>query len=223
MTKPFSWSYSKLKNFESCGFRHQQIDLLKAFKEEEGENLRWGNDVHKKIANNIKNGIPLPKGMEQFHAWCDKFRPTEGAVVLVEQQLAITKSFGPTKWFGDDAWYRGVADVVKIMGPVAVAVDWKTGKILDDSVQLALMAQCIFSHHPQVQRIRTEFAWLKFGDASSRQDFGREDMAGVWRALLPRVEALENAYNSGVYHPTPSGLCRNYCPVAKCEYYKKGG
>jgi hypothetical protein len=223
MAKPFSWSYSKLKNFESCGFRHQQIDLLKAYQEEKGEHLTWGDDVHKKLASNIRDGMPLPKSMEPYQGWCDKFRPGPGVVILVEQKLAFRKDFTLCSYFDNDVWCRVVADATKIVGPVAATVDWKTGKILDDSVQLALVAQAIFSHHPQVQRIRTEFAWLKFGEASSRQDFKREDMAGVWRAFLPRVERLEAAYNSGVYHPTPSGLCRNYCPVAKCEYYKKGG
>ena len=46
-----------------------------------------------------------------------------------------------------EPWYRGIADVLKIAGSVALAVDWKTGKVIDDAPQLALLAACIFAHH----------------------------------------------------------------------------
>jgi hypothetical protein len=128
--------------------------------------------------------------------------------VLAEQQLAITKDFGPTEWFGRDAWYRGVADVIKIAGPVAAVLDWKTGKILEDGVQLALMAACVFAHHPQIQKIRTEFVWLKEGDAVTRADFSRDDMPKVWAGVLPRVQALEEAHKTANFPPKPGYLCR---------------
>jgi hypothetical protein len=57
---------------------------------------------------------------------------------------------------------------VKIAGPVALIVDWKTGKVLENSEQLALMAQCVFAHFPQVMKVRSEFVWLQF-DATTRE------------------------------------------------------
>src|SRR5205807_2231069 len=77
--------------------------------------------------------------------------------ILVEQQLAINADFGPVPWFDSAAWFRGIGDVIKIVGPVALIVDWKTGKIVEDSQQLALMAACVFAHHPEVQKVRSEF------------------------------------------------------------------
>jgi PD-(D/E)XK nuclease superfamily len=226
-SKPFSWSYTKMKNFEACPKRHYNVDIVKSYKEEEGESLLWGNAVHKALSARCGKGEPLPKSMQIYEKWAE--RVTSGGNVLVEQQMAIDTNLSATDWFDSDAkknghplpWYRGVADVLKIAGPVALAIDWKTGKVLDDAPQLALMAACIFAHHPDVQKIRTEFVWLK-EDASTRQDFRREDMAAFWRSIHPRVEALENAHKTSDYPPKPGHLCRSYCPVRSCAHCGKG-
>ncbi|CAB4124824.1 PD-(D/E)XK nuclease superfamily [uncultured Caudovirales phage] len=221
--KSFAWSYSKLKNYETCPARYYGVDVSKNFKEEEGEALLYGNTLHKALASAISGQAPLPKPFTVFQPWVDKlcgFTNGQDVTLLVEQQLAITKELGPTEWFGRDAWYRGIADVIKIVGQVAVVLDWKTGKIVEDSVQLALMAQCVFAHHPQVEKIRTEFVWLK-EDATTRADFAREDMVGVWGGLLPRVEMLKHAHDTVQFPAKPGNLCRKWCPVTSCPHNGK--
>jgi len=231
--KPFSWSYSKLKNFEACPKRHYNVDIIKSFKEEEGEALQWGNAVHKALAARCgPSEVALPKHMSGYEKWCarvtspgnDPGTPT----ILVEQQLAIDEDFGPTKWFDSDAkkaglalpWYRGIADVLKFnsIGTAALAIDWKTGKIIDDAPQLALLAACIFAHHPKVQKVRSEFIWLK-EDASTRQDLARAEMAPIWSGLWPRIENLKHAYETLDYPAKPGFLCRRYCPVTSCPHH----
>lgn len=217
--KPFAWSYSKLKNYESCPKRHFHVDILKDVKEEESSQLKWGNQIHKAAAKRVSLGTPLPAGMDTLEWWCQRVLTGEGNI-LVEQQLAINKEFGSSEWFGKDTWYRSIADVLKIMGPVALALDWKTGKILDDPVQLALMAACIFAHFPDIHKIRTEFVWLKEGPGvSSREDFDRNAMATVWKGLWHRIQQLEHAYNTTTYPAKPGYLCRNYCPVKQCPHH----
>lgn len=185
-------------------------------KDEESEHILYGNAVHKALADAIAGKNELPKPFTHLQPWVDKV--TGGnAQILVEQQLAIRNDYSPTEWFGRDAWYRGIADVIKMVGPVAVVLDWKTGKIQEDGVQLALMAQCVFAHHPQVQKIRTEFVWLK-EDATTRADFTRDDMVKVWAGLLPRVTTLENANKAMNYPPKPGNLCKRWCPVKQCPH-----
>lgn len=218
--KSFSWSYSKIKNFETCPKRYYNVDVAKVFKEEESDQLLYGNALHGALAKAIAGKEPLPKPFEKMQVWVDKVRdnPTGEAVIEVEQKFAITKDYGPTGYFDNDAWYRGIGDVVKKLGPVANVKDWKTGKIIEDGVQLALMAQCVFAHHPEIQKIRTEFVWLK-EDAITRADFTREDMVGVWAGLLPRVTLLENAHKAMDFPAKSGGLCRRYCPVSSCAHH----
>lgn len=216
--KPFSWSYSKLKNFETCPKRYYNIDVAKIVKEEESEQLAYGNTLHKVLADAISGKAPLPDHFKHMQPWVDKVTAGGNATILVEQQLAIRSDFSATEWFGKDAWYRGIADVIKVVGPVAAVLDWKTGKILEDGVQLALMAQCVFAHHPSIQKIRTEFVWLK-EDATTRADFTREDMVKVWAGTLPRVHLLENAHKTAHFPPKPGNLCRRWCPVEACSHH----
>lgn len=215
--KAFAWSYSRLKNYESCPKRHYHLDVARDTKEEEGEALLYGNAVHKALAERIgPQHTPLPEPFKGLEKWAERVLKSDGRI-LTEQQLAITKDYGATTWFGSDAWYRGIADVLKIIGPVALAMDWKTGKILEDGVQLALMAACVFAHHPEVQKIRTEFIWLK-EDATTRADFTRADMVSVWAGVLPRVQVLEGAYAMTNFPPKPGSLCRKWCPVTQCPH-----
>lgn len=218
--KPFAFSYSKLKNYETCPQRHYQVDVLKNFNDE-SEALTHGNNVHKALADYVSKGTDLGPFLE-YKSWADRVKGGQYDQLLVEQQYAIKADFSPTSWFGKEAWYRGIADVVKIAGggTVALAVDWKTGKITEDSVQLALMAQCLFSHFPKLQFVRTEFVWLK-EDATTREDFQRSDMEKLWVGLMPRVLALKEAYETKAYPPKPGFLCQRYCPVKSCDYNGK--
>lgn len=219
--KEWAWSYSKLKNYETCPKRHYEIDILKSVKEDESENLAWGNTVHDKMAKACSGAAPLPAEMGMYQRWVDLVREGPGQL-FVEQKYAITRDFRATTYFGRDCWFRGIGDVVRIDGPVALILDWKTGKVLEDSVQLMLMAQCLFSHFPVLKRVRSEFIWLK-EDCSTPEVFTREEIAEQWRELLPRVAALETASKTLTYPPKPSGLCKKFCPVTSCPFFGKGG
>lgn len=215
--KPFTWSYSRLKNFEVCPKRHYHCDIAKDWVEEESEQLQFGNKLHEALAARIGKGTELPKPFAEYEEWCAKVLTGPGKI-LVEQKYAITRAFGPTTYFAKDVWYRGIADVVKINGPVALAIDWKTGKILEDSVQLTLMAACLFAHFPELQHVRCEFVWLAH-DATTRIDISRDDLPAFWTKNMPRIEALERAHTMTEYPAKPGNLCRKWCPVKSCPHH----
>ena len=216
--KPFTWSYSKLKNFETCPKRHYEVDLAKSVKEDESDSLLWGNQVHTHMAARCgEKRTPLPKSMTIYEPWAERVVTSEGTI-LVEQRLALTLDFGDCGFFDANVWFRGVGDVIKLNGPVALTLDWKTGKILEDSVQLALTAACIFARFPEVKKVRSEFIWLK-DNATTREDFTPADMPGLWKALWPRLEAMEHAHKTTTYMAKPGGLCKNYCPVSSCPHW----
>lgn len=219
--KPFSWSYSKLKNFNMCPHRHQQVDLLKAFKDG-GAALDFGMAVHKAFHMRLRDKTPFPPAMTQYEYWARWVEEIPGTM-HVEQQYAIGTQFQPVSWFGEAAWYRGIGDVVVLNGDVAMVIDWKTGKMDNavDSVQLALMAQCIFSTYPEVKVVGSKFVFLK-ENADAEETFTRKDMVKFWPAMLKRIAPLEAAYQSGDYPPKPGHLCARWCPVTSCKYNGKG-
>lgn len=219
--KEWAWSYSKLKNFNTCPKKMYEVDICKNYTDT-GEGMVWGNEVHDGLAKACMGKVPLPATMTQWQPWVDKVRAGPGEL-LVEQKFALTRQFQPTAYFSkkNDVWFRGIGDVVRIDGPVALVLDWKTGKVLDDPPQLMLMAQCIFAQYPNVMRVRSEFVWLKEA-TTTPEVFTRQDVANQWKDLLPQVNAMEQAHITKTYPPKPSGLCKKHCPVQSCPFHGKG-
>lgn len=218
--KEFSWSFSRLSKYETCPAQHQAIDILKVVKEAENPNMTWGNSVHQSFHKALGRGVPLPDNMKHYQVWVDKVKAGPGTL-MVEQKLAITRQFLPTTYFADDVWLRVVVDVMRIWNDVGLALDWKTGAIKEDSVQLFLNAQAMFSTFPTLQKVRSEFVWLQ-ENQTTPMVYDRKDMPTHWAAMLPRVTALEEATKSSYFPPRPSGLCKRHCPVSGCPFYQKG-
>lgn len=221
--KDWSWSYSKLKNFDVCPKRMYEIDIAKNYQEPEDPDgpLAWGNRVHKALSAALTTPPhQLPKEYAEFQVWVDRVLKGPGEL-FVEQKYAINRQFQKTTYFANDAWYRGIGDVVRIDKDIALVLDWKTGKILEDSVQLMLMSQCLFSHFPQLKYVRSEFVWLK-DDCTSPELFTRQEVADQWVDLLPRVQQLEQASKDMNYPPKPGFLCKRFCAVTACAMHGKG-
>ena len=219
MARPFSWSFSKLKNFEVCPFKYLKVDVQKQFKEDTA-NLDWGNKVHDAMRLSLTTGAPLPPEMDIWQHWADGIRALPGEL-LVEQKFAITREFVPCEYFAPKVWFRSIVDALKIRAPFAGAFDWKTGKINHDSVQLVLSTACIFAFHPEIEKVRTSFIWLQDNEVTT-DDYTREDIKGAWPAILERVHELEASHEKMLFPPKPGGLCKNYCPVQTCEFWRKG-
>lgn len=216
---PFAWSFSKIKNSEQCPKRYYEVDVAKNFKEDEGEALTWGNTVHAEFAKALLNGMPLPPEMAQYENWIDRVRRGPGDL-YVERKLALTKDFQPTGYFDSNVWYRGIGDVIRVWDDVALVLDWKTGKILEDESQLMLMAQCVFSYFPAVRIVQSQYVWLKHDCVTSRH-YTRTAIASEWIGMLERVNTLETMHKTMSFPPKPGRLCARYCPVTSCPFHGK--
>jgi hypothetical protein len=216
--KPFTWSYSRLKNFEACPKKHFEVDIQKSIKEDDSDQLQWGDAVHKAMeARCGEKRTPLPDSMKDYEKWAERI-VTPGGNIYVEQKLALTKDFAFCGYFERGVWFRAKGDLIKVVDDVALVIDWKTGKILEDSVQLALTAACVFAKFPEVKKLRSKFIWLQH-DAETVEDFTPADMPGMWQSIWPRIKALEHAHNTTSYQAKPGRLCRSWCPVRSCPYY----
>lgn len=225
--KPFSWSWSRLKNYRVCPRRHYAIDIKKEFKDEESEALTWGNTVHDSMAKFIGHDTPLPRTVERYSDWPNNIKSLReaGIEVKVENKLAMDKNFDPTDFFDAATWFRGVVDVLMILPlgmRAACSIDWKTGgKVQPEFEQLALSAQLIFAHYPEVDSVLAIYVW--FGhDTYTAKIYRREDMLETWNKLWPEILDMDHAWRTTTYPAKPSGLCRNYCPVTSCPYHGKG-
>jgi hypothetical protein len=106
-------------------------------------------------------------------------------------------------------------DVLKINGPAGLLVDWKTGKVVEDSVQLVLAAAVAFYNYPELQVIRSMYVWLK-ENAETKADIKRSELPKIWGDLWPRIQTIREAHEASSYPPSPSYLCERWCPVKTC-------
>jgi PD-(D/E)XK nuclease superfamily protein len=221
MGKEFSWSFSRLDGFETCPKRYYEINVAKSVKEDKEDDVGSGLTIHSALADYLKGVTPeLPVDMRPYQKWADAVKTGPGKL-YVEQRFALTRGLEPAPWTGNNAWVRIIGDAVRIAEPVALGVDWKSGRIKANSPQLAMTAQAIFSYWPKVDVVRTEFVWL--GDDKHTQEiYRRGKMANVWGDLFPRVAKLERAMTTLDFPPKPGGLCKRYCPVTSCIFHGKG-
>lgn len=217
----FAWSYSQLKNFETCPKRYYHLNVLKDIKEPETQQLRDGNDLHKAFEQRIKKGEELPLDLMIHENMLAGIIAAPGKT-YAEQKLAMTSSFSPTTWFGKDVWLRTILDCTKINGDTAVTFDWKTGKPAQDMTQMQLAAATLFCQSPKLMRVKVALVFVNH-NKTEPGEFKREDLPEIWGEILPRVKQVEKSRATQEYPPKPSGLCKRYCPVVSCPYHGRGG
>jgi len=218
VAKPFSWSYSRIKNFETCPRRYNEIDNLKNFNEPKSQELADGFVVHDAMAKRITQAIPLPPTMPYEH-WIH-YAIGDGGLISAETKLAITAGFKPCTYFDKirPVWLRTVADVLVLKGDLAHIIDWKTGKVKPDPEQLLLIATCVMVHHPEIYRIRAELVWLGH-NTKTNLECTVDDIVKFWGdTMFEKVRKLEQAHDTNSFPPKTSGLCRAWCVVTSCEH-----
>jgi hypothetical protein len=221
-TRPFSWSYSKLHDFEICPRRY---DLKKNYPEARNENLSWGDAVHAAMADALRTGKPLALAYAQYQHWIDKVVRTPGELLVeTECKWAVTRDLKATVWGSKTAWLRSVADAVKVdlsYPEAAYVVDWKTGKSQNaDELQLILIALVCFIQFPQLLRVRADFIWLT-EDSKTSKVIDKHEVKDYWAEIIPRVDRLVKAIETDNFPPLPNNFCARYCPVRACEYWGK--
>lgn len=220
----FAWSYSQLKNYETCPKRYFHYNVLKDIVEPKTAQLEEGDNLHKAFELRLK-GKPLPMGYGQYESLLARILAADGTT-YAEQKLGVTSTFGPTAFFGKGSaspWLRTIIDCTKVAsdGRSATAFDWKTGKPATDMTQCQLVAATVFIHQPQVERVKTALVFINH-DKVEPEYFRRENLTEIWSEILPRVKAVEKARATQEYPPKPSGLCKKYCAVVSCPYHGKG-
>ena len=214
MTLP-AWTFSQLEKFETCPKQFYHVRVAKDVIEPQTEATLWGSKVHTAMEDRIRDDTPLPEGMEQWEGFAKQICAMPGEK-LAEEKMALDKSFQPAEW--DNAWTRGIADMLIVHGNKAATLDYKTGK-RKLTHQLMLYAAYTFAYYPEVETVTTGFVWLR-DKKIDRETFTRADIPTIWGTFLPKVRKLEIAYEKDKWIARPSGLCNGWCPVKSCEFYK---
>ena len=223
------WSYSQWNTFQTCPRQYKEKHVLKRIPFVQNEAAKWGDDVHKALEDNIRDGKPLPSNMVQYEKFVTgvKLRAERlnAERLEAEEQVALTYDLQKTSWFTkrnapNPVWFRLKVDVTMIAGDYAEMYDWKTGKYKDDPDQLHLYAMVGFILNPQVQRIKVGYIWLKDGFVDQPREYRREDLPHMIQYWTENYEQIEEAWTYDHFPERPSGLCKGWCEVTDCPYWE---
>jgi len=216
-----AWSYSSIKTFDQCPKKYYHLKILKDVKDTGSEATIYGQEVHKAAEDYIKDGVPIPEKFAYIRGVVEALGRKEGEK-HTELRLGVKRldeGYEPCKFLGKGVWWRGIADLVIINGDTAYSVDYKTSKNAKyaDVKQLDLVAGGIFTHFPQVDKIRSALIFLVSNDVI-KKDHYREHMHNYLSTFDPLLDRLEIAEESGVWNAKSGPLCR-FCPVVSCEHH----
>ena len=210
-----AWTFSQLEKFENCPRQFYHVRVKKDVVEPPTEATLWGGRVHEAMEYRIKDGTPLPEGMTQWEGLAGKISNMAGEK-FCEAEMALDENFQPAPW--TNAWTRGIADLLIVNGDKAVNLDYKTGK-RKLTHQLMLYAGYTFAIYPKVNTVVTGFVWMR-DKKIDKETFTRDQVPMIWQTFIPKVRKLESAYERDAWPVRPSGLCKGWCPVKTCEFYK---
>lgn len=215
--KPFSWSYSNLKDFKNCplSYAHNRFYCTTPWTATEAN--VWGNRVHRAAELFIKGRNPNddealspvePYITQMFRAG---YQPT------AELEITLNDRMQSTGWFADDAWLRVKIDVIILLDKTKVMFyDWKTGgTIREDEDQFKVYAAAYSVINPRIIDFDGKFIWTAHKTITGVKSLTKSDIPGVWAEFMPWVERMSNAWDTENFPAKPSGLCP-WCAVEGC-------
>lgn len=215
--KPKPWSHSALDDFVNCPRAYSEKRIFKSVEETKGEATIWGEQVHKHFEDRLVEGVALPPILEMHEAFLARLEALPGHQ-FVEEKIALNTSGQPCEFFGDEVWFRGVIDYLKVNGSQALVIDHKTGKVHQKTQQLSLFAIWVFAKYPEVETVCAEYYWTQ-NRAKAGATYHRHQIPQLWAPILPNLRQYMQAFQQDLWQPRQSGLCRGFCPVTSCEFW----
>lgn len=214
------WSFSSIKAFDQCPKKYYHLKVVKDYKEPLTDAITYGSEFHKAAELYIKEGIPLPPHFNYAKGALDNLNQLPGDK-LCEYEMGLTENLDPCGFKDEQVWWRGIADLIILdreKGEARV-LDYKTGKSAKyaDTGQLELMALAIFKHFPEVKKVK---AGLLFVVAKQfvKDNYNIDAAPTMWQKWLRDHDRMRFAYQTNVWNPRPSGLCKKHCVVVECPH-----
>lgn len=214
-----AWSYSSIKTFDQCPKKYFHLKVVKDTKDEPGGAADYGTAVHLAAEEYIRDGKPIPEKFAFMRPIVERLEALPGKK-YAELKLGIRGDYSPCGFFDKDVWWRGIADLLVIDGHRAWCVDYKTGKNARyaDTKQLDLLAGAVFSHYPEVTKVKSSLLFVVSGELipKTHRVTERSTYLSVFDEQLERLDA---AMENGVWNAKTSPLC-GWCPVTTCEHWR---
>jgi CRISPR/Cas system-associated exonuclease Cas4 (RecB family) len=223
MTLP-AFSYSSLKTFETCPRKYEAEKVTKKVKFTDNEHTLYGKELHEAAEKFVRDGVELPLKFTFIKPLLDPLKNVPGEK-FCEIKVGLKKEDGrliACDFFDRECYFRGIADLFILNGAVGFLVDYKTSKNTRyaDSRQLALMAACLFAKFPDLKKIKAALIFVVPGELI-KSSYTIERKFDIFGELHETITRMKVAHYSGIFNPSPNGLCGKWCGVTSCEHNGK--
>jgi len=214
-----AWSFSSIKTFDQCPKKYYHLKVARDYQEDQNAaHLTYGTAFHEAAEFYIRDNTPLPPEFGFAQAALDRLKAFPGEK-LCEYEMGLTENLEPCGFKDSGVWWRGIADLIILRDDLAFVLDYKTGKSAKyaDRGQLELMALAVFKHFPQVKRVKAGLLFV-VANEFPKAEYTIEDEPGLWQKWLTDHAKMKKAYETGVWNPRTSGLCKKHCVVLSCPH-----
>ena len=213
-----SLSPSQIKQFNSCPHQWYRLRVLQDVEPMDSEAAMRGRMIHEQFENAALGRADWPAELPHVERWYRQSIRSYPSVA-VERPLALDQELHATKdW--ENARVRGIADLILWNAKTGAmrVVDYKTGRKRPDdaALQMKFYALACFEHSPKVLSIETDLYWVATDEHTIRS---------YTRRALPVLRGTIDAACKHVEFATEfprrkSGLCRGWCPVTDCRFWR---
>jgi len=203
----FALSFSRLNTYRTCPMQFELVVVEKKGLFVESDAMAYGKRVHTQLEKYGKTGNvkELTRESIKWKKLVDMIKAQPG-VKQFERKITLDQDLEGVSWFDKQAWMRSILDVLVVNGDTASVLDYKTGKVKPDMLQLQMFACIVFIVFPEVETIKTGFLWLVH-DQSTQVVYKRAQFDTMWGKIMELCDEIQDAIDLGVFAPKPSPLC----------------
>jgi hypothetical protein len=222
-------SYSSISAFENCPWAFRDRYVLKN-KYPETPQQAAGTAAHLALQRRLEDRRALPPELAVAEPMIQSLE--KRGRPIAERKLAMTRDFEPCDFWAQEAWMRGVLDVLLPLGTMmdshggtvptsrhAFILDWKNGKVREDHTQLMIQAALLLVNFAIIGAVDVVYIWLKEGRPGESQRYWTPGLPQMLARIVSLTTPIEAAVMNNSFPARPSALCR-WCPVAECKERK---
>jgi len=214
---PIVMSFGHLNDYITCPkkFWHRYI-ANDCPKEVKSSQQLSGINVHDVIKRRLKLREPLPQELSQHEPTCAAILADTESVQHVELGLGCTADGKPCSFFDPACRLRSRIDLCALRSPLAVIIDWKTGKPWEDPLELSVQGLLLKIHYSELETIRAFYWWLRTGKPGPTYTI---DLVKTWNNVARWMAGIKFRIDNNDWPPDENPLCP-WCPVSKaqCEF-----
>lgn len=213
-----TWSFSRLKTYESCPYRlWLQAGEKRSQDHMDRKAADRGTAIHLEAENYVLGKGDFTKNLAKFAGYFEDVKAWyENGEVEIEQDWGFNQDWQQTGWWDDDVKCRMKLDQFITLaihdGVRAKAVDLKTGKKFGNEVshsqQGQLYALGSFLRYPKLEIVDVNMTYLDHGLTTEKT----YDRAKAMRFLPMWTKRAEVLLNDREFRPKANKITCKWCP-----------